>query len=329
MQPLVSITLSAYNVEKYIKKNLDCIVNQTLREIEIICIDDGSTDNTLSILKKYASEDERIIVVSKAKNEGLAVARNESLELASGRYIAFVDGDDLFDLTLFEKAYRLSQMEKTDMVMWDYQIFYDEKELEIISPSSLNKTQKNKRDLLKRPAFTWIKLIKTDVAKSLNISFPKGLTRQDIPIHWLLITQIDKISILPEKLSYYRQQLEATTHKNDKRLFDIALVLDIVKKYLEDNNLFEIYKNIFLESQLNMLFGMFDKVEDSLKKEALEILKVRLNEIQWEYINSKKPLRYQARIFYKSLKGAFFAKIKYKLWKKSRKIYRFAKGRKK
>ena len=105
MTPLVSITMSTYNVEDFIQESLNCIVNQTLKDIEIICIDDGSKDNTLSILNDYAEKDERIIVVAKPKNEGLAVARNEALALAKGKYITFVDGDDLFSLTMLEEAY--------------------------------------------------------------------------------------------------------------------------------------------------------------------------------------------------------------------------------
>ena len=329
MKPSVSITLAAYNVEEFIRESLDCIINQTLKDIEIICIDDGSTDNTLSILNEYAKKDDRIKVVAKPKNEGLAVARNESLALAKGKYVTFVDGDDLMDLELFKKAYELAEKEKADLVLWDYAVFYNSEDLEVNKNklSQLGKIVKSSKiALLNRPAFTWIKLIKTDLARELNIHFPNGLTRQDIPVHWHLITQLENISILPEKLSYYRQQPNATTHRTDRRLFDIATIMYIVEKYLKDADIWEKYKYTFLESQLNMLSGMYDKAHKSLKSEALQIVQNQLNDEKWQYIHSNKPLRWQGRIFYLSIEGSLLAKVEYHLWIMTRKLYRFIKG---
>lgn len=324
-KPSISITLSAYNVEKYIAESLECIINQTLQNIEIICIDDGSKDNTLTILKEYAEKDNRIKVIAKPKNEGLAVARNQALQLAKGKYVTFVDGDDLFDLTMLEKAYLVAEKENADMVIWDYAIFYNEKNLakNKIIPSTLKTNIKtDKIALLKRPAFTWVKLLKTKTAKELGIHFPKGLTRQDIPVHWHLITSLDKISILPERLSYYRQQAQATTARTDKRLFDLATVMDITKEYLEKNNLYQTYKNTFLESQLNLLAGMYDKANDNLRPQAKKIIEERLKADQWQYINSSFPLRNNARSFYKAMQGSVYHKIKLASFKFLRSIYR-------
>lgn len=91
--PKVSIIVPVYNVENYLRKCLDSLINQTLKNIEIICINDGSTDNSLSILEEYASKDERIIVINQ-ENAGVSSARNRGLEIATGEYIAFVDADD-------------------------------------------------------------------------------------------------------------------------------------------------------------------------------------------------------------------------------------------
>jgi glycosyltransferase involved in cell wall biosynthesis len=328
MQPLISITLSAYNIEQYIAESMDCIINQTYKNLEIICIDDGSSDNTLKILNTYAQKDKRITIVAKSKNEGLAVARNQALEMAKGKYIAFVDGDDLMDVTLFEKASNLAEKNNSDLVIWDYAIFYKHKDLlinkKIVSNLSDNLAT-DKIALLKRPAFTWIKLIKTEKAKALNIHFPKGLTRQDIPVHWHLITSIEAISVLPEKLSFYRQQPQATTAGTDKRLFDLATVMDITKDYLVNNNIYNTYKDTFLESQLNLLTGMYDRIEKPLKVEALKKIMNRLNDDHWQYINSNKPLRWQSRAFFLTLNGSKISKIKLNLWYSIRKLYRMVK----
>ena len=327
-KPKVSVTLSAYNVEDYIKASLDCIVNQTLKNIEIICIDDGSTDKTLSILNQYAANESRLTVVSKPQNEGLAIARNESLVLANGKYVTFVDGDDLMDLDLLRKAYELAEKDTADMVMWDYVTFVNNDELkskEASQPTLLSEQSKNKEYLLRRPAFTWTKLIKTEKARELGIHFPLRLTRQDIPVHWHLITKLDKISLLPEVLSFYRQQPNATTYQTDRRVFDLLKVMDITQTYLIENNLFQKYQELFFEMQINFMFGMYDKAQKDLKVEALKIIQSTLTPLHWNYINSKSQLRWQAREYFKMSDGSIISAFKYKAWKFTRHCYRVLK----
>ncbi len=327
-KPLISIALSAYNIETYIADSMDCIINQTYKNLEIICIDDGSSDKTLQILKSYAQKDNRITVVAKPNNEGLAVARNESLAMATGKYIIFLDGDDLFDLKMAAKAVQLAEKEQSDLVIWDYAIFYNEKDLEKNKqePSPLkNINPKDKKALLKRPAFTGIKLLNTKIAKRLNIHFPKKLTRQDVPVHWHLITQINAIAILPERLYFYRQQAQATTAKTDKRLFDLATVMDITKDYLIRHNLYDTYKDVFLESRLNLLAGMYDKCDSVLKSQAAKIITERLNHDEWAYIKSNKPLRWTSRKLFLVIKGNKIAKFELFLRNFLRKIYRVIK----
>ena len=222
---LLSITVATYNVQDFVRESIESILNQSFRDFELICIDDGSKDNTVKILKEFEEKDSRVRVISKSINQGLAVARNESLALAKGKYVAFFDGDDIYDCTLFEKVIQKAEEENSDMVLWDYVTFYKAEEIEkkqkeyslLNDISSLDKIA-----LLQRPAFTWVKLLKVEKVRSIGIHFPDGYTRQDIPVHWHLIIELDKISILPERLSYYRQQPEATTSKKDTKLFHLA-----------------------------------------------------------------------------------------------------------
>ena len=99
--PVISVIVPVYNVEKYLERCLDSIINQTLKDVEIICVNDGSTDNSINILKEYSSQ---IIIVNK-ENGGLSDARNKGLDYASAPYIAFVDSDDWIEETAFEEAY--------------------------------------------------------------------------------------------------------------------------------------------------------------------------------------------------------------------------------
>ena len=105
--PKVSIIVPTYNVENYLRECMDSIVGQTLKDIEIICINDGSTDGSLEILKNYAAKDPRIIIVDK-KNEGYGVGMNIGLERASGEYIGIVEPDDFVPDNMYEDLYNLS-----------------------------------------------------------------------------------------------------------------------------------------------------------------------------------------------------------------------------
>lgn len=322
---ILTVTVATYNVEDFIQECLDSIIKQTFQDFELICIDDGSSDETVTIIKQYALKDKRIRLIENTENQGLAVIRNQSLLEAKGKYILFLDGDDLYDPNYFEKAIQLAEKENSDLVFSDYLSFSDRNEISQLKkvPSELKNSDKdNKISLLQRPAFACIKLIKTNVAKDLKIFFPPGYTRQDIPVHWHLITQVDKISLLPEKLSFYRQQPNATTAKKDEKLFHLAYVLDIVKKYLKENDLYEKYKNEFLRQQLNLLFGMFDSIQDRLKPQAKEIITNRLTDEHYKYIKEGNAVRKQAKYFYLSLRGDFLAKIKFTIWLNARFLFR-------
>jgi glycosyltransferase involved in cell wall biosynthesis len=307
---------------------MESILNQTFQDFEVICIDDGSKDQTVSILKEFAAKDERIQIVDKEVNEGLAVARNLSLQLARGEYVTFLDGDDFYDLTLFEKAVNLAEKTQADLVLWDYVTFYQPNEIEKLKtiPSDLlNFDTSDKIALLQRPSFTWVKLLRTETAKSLGIHFPKGYTRQDIPVHWHLITKLSKIEVLPERLAYYRQQNEATTAKKDKKLFHLVFVMDVVEKYLKDEKLFETYKHQFYTQQLNFFHGMYDNIQEQYKAEALGLINERLSIDHIQFLKTTNLVRPQTKLFLLGIKGDNLSRFKLKIWKLTRKIYRLTK----
>jgi len=219
-----------------------------------------------------------------------------------------------------------AEQNNSDMVMWDFTTFWKSSQIERKLPqSSVLKSQStnDKISLLKRPAFAWTKLIRTEKARELKVEFPVGLTRQDIPVHWHLITSIDNISVLPERLSYYRQQPEATTHKSDSRLFDLATVMDKVGNYLMEAKLYNEYKNEYLRQQLGLLYGMVDFINQDLKAEAHGMLMSRLGEDQWTYIRGDNELSWQKCDFYLAMDGSTFAKLRRSLWLSARSIYRF------
>ena len=113
---MVSVIIPVYNVEKYLSRCLDSIINQTYRDLQIICINDGSTDNSIQILKKYAAIDNRIVIVNQ-ENKGLSEARNAGLDIANGEYVSFIDSDDWIDLDYYEVLVDLIEKNDADIVM--------------------------------------------------------------------------------------------------------------------------------------------------------------------------------------------------------------------
>ena len=119
MNPLISVIIPVYNAEKYIKKCLDSLVNQTIYDIEIICVNDGSTDSSLSVVEEYANRDKRIVVINQ-ENMGVSVARNTGLEFVHGQYYMFVDSDDWIDFGTCSELYLLAKKNDADCVMCAY-----------------------------------------------------------------------------------------------------------------------------------------------------------------------------------------------------------------
>ena len=117
-QPKISVIIPVYNTAKYLSKCLDSILNQTLKEIEVIVVNDGSKDNSQELIDVYKEKDDRIVAIQK-ENGGLSDARNVGIDVANGEFIAFIDSDDYIDLLMFEKMYGLSQKHQAEIVLCD------------------------------------------------------------------------------------------------------------------------------------------------------------------------------------------------------------------
>ena len=122
----VSVIMPIYNAYDYLRPAMDSVIYQTLKEVEIICIDDGSTDHSLDIIKEYQKADPRIRIVTE-NNAGPAIARNKGLVRARGKYVIFLDADDFYEPTLLESLYELSEEKELDIAVTDYDIYNNRK----------------------------------------------------------------------------------------------------------------------------------------------------------------------------------------------------------
>ena len=129
MIPIVSIVIPCYNVEQYLTEAMNSVINQTLHEIEIICINDGSTDNTLSILEHYAQTDSRVSIITQ-ENQGLSAARNAGLFASTAKYVYFFDSDDVLELNAMEMLYHKSVNTNSQIVMFNASVIYESENLQ-------------------------------------------------------------------------------------------------------------------------------------------------------------------------------------------------------
>lgn len=320
----VSIIVPVYDTEKYLATCLDSLMNQTLLEIEVICVNDGSKDRSLAILHEYAEKDKRFKVIDK-RNEGQAVARNLALSLACGRYIAFVDSDDHVDKDLCRKAFDFCERHQCDMVIYDFVRFEDQSNIcnECKEPSSLSAVSPlNKRAMLEHHGVVWTKFVRADFISSNHITFPEGLIYEDMLVHWQFILLAQNIGILPERLYHYRILSSATTCRTDCAILDRVLIFDLIRNFLVSHDLFEMYGDLFLRFQLNSFWWIYDTVDASHKETVLALVKDRLREEHWAYVASKGPLHRRARGFYQMIHGSRLAKIWCSLWFCARSCFR-------
>jgi len=216
---LISVIVPVYNVEKYLSNCLDSIINQTYRNLEIILVDDGSTDGSVKICDDYAKKDNRIIVIHK-ENGGASTARNKGLDIAKGDYISFIDSDDYINCYMLEHLLNAIIRDNTDIsickikftkslvescndnkdgissvIMVDdvYEKLYNGQGLEMTSPCN--------------------KLIAKSVFKDLR--YPVGIINEDIAILHLLMDRIREVSYINEIYYYYYQHDASVTHKKN------------------------------------------------------------------------------------------------------------------
>ena len=171
--PKISIIVPVYNVEKYLSVCLDSLLSQTLTDIEIICVNDGSTDGSLHILSEYAKHDSRIMLINKA-NEGAAAARNTGMIAAHGEYIGFVDSDDWVDKDYFEKLYHEAVVKNADIARAPYNYSYRDYEIEErnLKPVIKEKYSNNENlDVNDHSVVIWNAIYKKDFLKRNNIMF--------------------------------------------------------------------------------------------------------------------------------------------------------------
>ena len=256
----VSIIMPIYNVEEYLDRSIGSLLNQTLKDIEIILIDDGSTDKSLEIVKHYAeSNSDRIKYIS-VENGGAAKARNLGLSIAEGEYIGFVDSDDFVDATMFEKMYNLAKSDDAEIVTCGYnRIDYNDiQQRDIKSIACFGKNVFQAPELISNNVpYIWNKIFKHSLITETGIHFEENLRIfEDLVFTYKLFLNANRISRVCEPLyNYIFSRTNSLTYTFSEKRFDIFPAFDSLigyyrqKGYLyhfEEELLFELMNHIYV-----------------------------------------------------------------------------------
>lgn len=277
----VSVIVPVYNVEQYLDKCLDSLVNQTLKDIEIIVVNDGSPDNSQQIIDKYQENYPQIVSLIK-ENGGQADARNYGMKRARGEYISFVDGDDYVETYFLENMYNAADSGKNIVVCSYLQEWPDKVEkIEEINYSSIYEY------IAKGQVVPWNKLYKKSWLQSINITFPTGLLYEDVEFFLKVmshIKNIEELSFIDKCLIHYIQRPGSTTYTQSKRINNIHEVTKNVSIYYQ--NLDSKYIQAMEYKLTKSLFGHF---LFKYKKITDKNLRKQLLDEHWMFINKQFP----------------------------------------
>lgn len=312
----VSVIVPAYNAEKYIKRCLESLINQTLKDIEIIVINDGSNDKTGKILENYKHE----IIIINQENAGVATARNRGLEKAKGEYIAFVDSDDWVERDFLEKLHTKAISNNYDCVMCNFWYIDDNKKWNgiITNKNDILNINSKKKFMIEMFPVIWNKIYKRE--KILDFRFKNGVWAEDVEFLYRIISNIDNIGILEDKLYYYFQQEVSESRLYDKRIYNYIDNFNGILEFYRNNNIYEIYKSELEYCYVRYLYATFVKRATYFddEKEFDAAVNTAIDNVKNRFPDYRKN-----KYFYKSFKGIYLilfnkllGKILYKLRKR-------------
>jgi len=279
----VSIIVPFYNVEQYIEKCLNSLVNQTLKEIEIILVNDGSKDNSEKIARQFEENYPSKVKYYEKTNGGLGDARNFGINYATGEYIAFLDSDDYIEPTMYEEMYKKAKYENADMIECDFWWEYPKRKKQDIGLEYSNQ----KEMLQKARVVAWNKLIKTEIYQNHpEARFSVGLRYEDVEGFYKILPYIKKVAYVRKPFIHYIQRQGSISNTQNKKNEEIFTVLENVINYYKTNNIYEEFKQeieyIYTRYLLCSSFLRIVKIKDKNIKKQL------LNKT-WENLNSKFP----------------------------------------
>lgn len=309
--PLVTLIIPVYNSARYLPELFDSLLRQTYRNLEILCINDGSSDNSLEVLQKYAETDKRIFVIDK-ENSGAGKTRNLGMKHIHGEYVCFVDSDDFVEEDAFEQLVQIAVKNKTDVVLFGIDQYDEQTGVFVPSPWAITRSQVPSRKVFSTieidnfykyvTGFTVNKLYKTSYLLGLNLEFPSVGAHEDMPFTYLALSAADKAYYLDKTLYHYRRSREGSlsdeTNMHYEYMFD---ALEHLKNGLIDRGLWEEWEQNFVNYALHMCIWKYSELSkfralefrDTCRKEWFERLDMTSHDLsyffnpdEYDFLNS-------------------------------------------
>lgn len=302
----ISIIIPVYNVEKYLRECLDSVVNQTLQEIEIICVNDGSPDNSLAILKEYASKDDRVIVISK-ENGGYASAINTGLDAAKGEFVQIVESDDYCALNMCEEMYNKIKDSDADFITADFCTIKPSfcgnklKHFRYFSKEINCYTLNQYPEVASKPSYPWKSLYRLSFINENSIRmFQDGIgAYEDLPWNASVLSFAKKILYIPKAYYRYRLFAEGSSTSCGKRsmINYIKRRAQIKDIYIKNNVFTNTLKEYYWAGALNGCLFFLKKIGVDYKEEFYNEMKTFLKEanndkIEFSEFSKKMRIRF-------------------------------------
>lgn len=270
----ISVVMPILNTAAYIRECMDSLVNQTLKEIEILCVDGGSTDGTREILEEYARQDKRIRILDDTKGS-TGYANNLGMEKALGEYVAIVEPDDFVSPDMYEQLYCVAKENDADVVRADYQVFFGEGENReymdkaVAGPGDYGKVlnpQKEQR-LFKYDMSTWAGIYSRKMVREKNLCHNEtpGAAYQDNGFWFLVMTHAERLCYIPVSGYRYRMDNPCSSVHNPGKQFAICDEYDFIERRLKREGNFEMFRSVYLWAKFIRYLSAYYRLDDSLK----------------------------------------------------------------
>lgn len=301
----VSVILTAFNEERYIKKAIESILNQTLTDLELIVVNDGSTDNTLDIINGF--DDSRLKIINQ-ENMGPGAGRNNALKDAVGEYVMYLDGDDWYRLDAVETAYNEAKSKGTDFTFYQM-INYDDKTGKLYENDWFNlnifderfenavfKASDYEGSIFDMSVGVCQKIYDTSFLRRINARFPEGIFFEDMPFFYYVLLKAERISIIKEHLYYRRKHDASITHVVDGKFLDtVPAGQELIRIFIE-NGWYDAYKFDLLAYKINGPRFALRDIEENYKVPLYELIKndylsIKSSKYYQDYLDNLGPVK--------------------------------------
>ncbi len=328
-QPKVSVIMPVYNAAEFLSRCLDSVANQTLADIEIICVDDGSSDNSVEILQSYANKDSRFIILTQP-NKGAGAARNYGMAVAKGKYLSFLDSDDFFEEDMLETAYNRAEKYRAEITVFESEKYFTKSgkyapnysiRYHLLPQKDVFGGMDIEKDIFR--AFTgwaWDKLFNSEFIKETGLQFQEQRTTNDMFFVFRAVAKAEKITVVPKVLAYYRRDTDSLSVTREKSWHCFYNRLTALKSQLQQWGIYEKLEQDYINYRLHFSLWNLRTLKEpthtqlnlKLKSEWFDSMGISGKDREYfynkkEYLTYKKVMEYSPE---EKLKPADNIKIK-------------------